>query len=300
MFMLNYQLTYHKNYSKIAFEAMASPCEVLIRNLQPEFNHQIAKSVIKETKRIENKYSRYISGNLVDKMNNSDGQSVKIDPETFKLLEYARNLFEVSDGLFDITSGVLRKIWKFYPNSKPPTKDVIYSLLQNIDFRLINYDEQTFRMPRRMQIDFGGIGKEYAVDQVAKLIRPICKKRKSSFLINFGGDLSADKFSSQDPAWVVGLESANNAHEAGSVISLTSGSVATSGNTKRFLEYQGKRYGHLLNPTTGYPIEGAPRSITVFAPSCVLAGSFSSLAMLQGLQAENFLTEQEIKYICIW
>jgi len=298
--MLNYQLTHHKNYSKISFEAMASPCEVLIRNLEPLFCHKIAQMVYLETKRIENKFSRYITGNLVDRMNNSQGQPLEIDQECFNLLEYARNLFEISDGLFDITSGVLRKGWKFHPNSIPPTKNQIEALKKHIGFDRINYDDKYFSLPKSMQIDFGGIGKEYAVDQVANVIRPVCEKRQSSFLINFGGDLSAEKYNAQDPDWIVGLESATNDEQAESVISLSRGSVATSGTTKRFLQYQGKRYGHLLNPKTGYPVEGAPRSITAFASSCVLAGSFSSLAMLQGVHAENFLKEQGVKYICIW
>ncbi len=297
--MPGYQLTHYKNYSKIAFDAMASPCEVLIRNLDSEFCHQIAKMAYLETKRIEHKYSRYIPGNLVDRMNHSAGQSVEIDLETFKLLEYARDLFEVSNGLFDITSGVLRKIWKFCPNSVPPTQSAIDKLLKYIGFDLISYNQQTFIMPKDMQIDWGGIGKEYAVDQVAETIRSFCEKQSASFLVNFGGDLSATKFSSQHRAWIVGLESANNDNQAETVIHLSNGSVATSGSTKRFLEYQGKRYGHLLNPNTGYPIEGVPRSITAFASSCVLAGSFSSLAMLQGAHAESFLRGQGIKYICI-
>lgn len=298
--MQNYQLTHHKSYSKIAYEAMASPCEILLRNLDPDFCNQIAKKAYLETKRIENKFSRYITGNLVDRMNNNHGQPVQIDQECFKLLEYAKNLFEISDELFDITSGVLRKGWKFHPDSIPPTKNEINLLKKHIGFDRLSYDAKYFSMPKAMQIDFGGIGKEYAVDQVANIIRPSCEKSLTSFLVNFGGDLSSEKYNAQDPAWVVGLESAKNDSQTDTVITLSSGSVATSGTSKRFLEYQGKRYGHLLNPKTGYPIEGAPCSITAFASSCVLAGSFSSLAMLQGVHAENFLKEQDVKYICLW
>jgi thiamine biosynthesis lipoprotein len=298
--MPNYQVTHHKCYSKIAFDAMASPCEILIRSLDPDFCHRIAKLVVEEAKRIETKYSRYIPQNLVDQMNNSCGQSVTIDQETFQLLEYARNLFELSDGLFDITSGVLRKIWTLTPNSTPPRKYQIERLLEKIGFDSINYSQTSFCMPEGMQIDFGGIGKEYAVDQVTQILNTHCQQQRLSFLVNFGGDLSALKFKQADPPWIVGLESANDKNQTESLISLASGSVATSGNTKRFLEYQGKLYGHLLNPKTGYPVEGAPRSITVFSDNCVLAGSLSSLAMLQGNQAEDFLKSQSIRYICIW
>jgi len=298
--MSDYQLSAHKDYSKIAFSAMASPCEVLVRNLDQKFCHVIAKKALYETKRIESKFSRYVKDNLVYQMNRSNGKPINIDLECFNLLEYARNLFELSEGLFDITSGVLREIWNFTPNSKPPSNDDVNNILQRIGFGLILYDKTCFNMPKGMQIDFGGIGKEYAVDQVSRIIWEECKTQNASYLVNFGGDLSAVKFKKNDPEWNVGLESPNNFDQTASVIKIAHGSVATSGNSKRFIEYQGKRYGHLLNPKTGYPVDGAPNSITVFADSCVLAGSFSSLAMLQGKNAKMFLENQKIKHICLW
>jgi len=298
--MADYQLSSHRDYSKIAFNAMASPCEVLVRNLDARFCHALAKIIICETKRIESKFSRYKQDNLVYRMNHSNGKNIPIDEETFKLLEYAKNLFELSGGLFDITSGVLRKIWSFTSGSKPPTQNKIEKILTLIGFNSIDYNQQNFAIKRDMQIDFGGIGKEYAVDQVSQMIRKQCQAKNASYLINFGGDLSAVKFRKDDPEWIIGLESTDNENNTESIIKIAHGSVATSGNTKRFFEYQGKRYGHLLNPKTGYPIEDAPRSITTFSNSCVLAGSFSSLAMLQGSQAEDFLKEQAVKYICLW
>jgi len=294
------QITFHKNYSRIAFQAMASPCEVLIRSTRKTFCEKLAKLIIAETRRIENKFSRYIEGNLVSQMNHSNNEKVVIDQETFQLLEYAKNLFELSDGLFDITSGVLREIWHFTENSQPPSAKEITAILEKIGFQYLSYSNHSFRMPTDMQIDFGGIGKEYAVDQVTNLVAPFCQPDKVSYLVNFGGDLTAVKLKENDPPWVVGLESAKNHSEAESVIKISQGSVATSGNTKRFLKYNGKVYGHLLNPKTGYPIEGAPQSITAFSDSCILAGSYSSLAMLQGSQAESFLVEQQIKHRCLW
>ncbi len=298
--MPNYQITQEQTYSKIAFDAMASPCEILIRSLDSNFCNKIGKLVYQETIRIQDKFSRYIKGNLVDKMNNSNGKPVVIDQETFNLLEYAKNLYQLSDGEFDITSGILRKIWIFSPNSKPPTKKEINTLLLQIGFDKLQYNQQEFVMPQNMQLDFGGIGKEYAVDQVIQAIYSKCKTNNSSFLVNFGGDLSAIQFNQSDPAWLVGVEPTDNLIKNNAVIKVKHGSVATSGNTKRFLEYKGRRYGHLLNPKTGYPIDDAPQSITVFAANCVLAGSYSSLAMLQGKNAESFLEQQSIKYICNW
>jgi len=304
--MSQFEVTLHDNFARIAFSAMASPCEVLVRNMDIDFCQSIGQMIYTETTRIEKKYSRYIKGNLVDRMNKSHGKQVKIDSETFNLLEYARNLYEMSDGLFDITSGVLRNIWNFTPNSKPPNKSQIQKEIKKIGFDRLLYDRKTFQMASGMEIDFGGIGKEYAVDQVVKRLEKQCSGSKSSFLVNFGGDLSACKLDENAPPWTVGLESPKNDCSSESYewpesfISISHGSVATSGNTKRFLEYKGKRYGHLLNPKTGYPIEHAPQSITTFSDNCVMAGSLSSLAMLQGKEAETFLTDQSVKHLCVW
>jgi thiamine biosynthesis lipoprotein len=309
-FMHHYQLTTHaldsKNpYSKISFDAMASPCEVLVRNTDHVFCHKIAQLAVKETQRIEQKFSRYINDNPVYKMNHSNGVKIPIDQECFNLLQYAKNLYELSDGLFDISSGILGSIWKYHDNAHPPTPSQIESIIDNIGFQKINFEQPSFQtgffqMPKGMQIDFGGIAKEYAVDQVVQIISHECTTMQASFLVNFGGDLSAVKFKENDPHWLIGLESVNDEKLPDSRLTITQGSVATSGNTKRFIEHNGERYGHLLNPKTGYPIQGAPLSITAFANNCVLAGSFSSLAMLQGDKAASFLKEQSIKYRCIW
>ncbi len=298
--MQNFQISMHTDFAKISFNAMASPCEILVRNLDAKLIKRIAKIAMSETRRIESKYSRYIKNNLVAQMNNSRGRTVPIDSETFNLLEYAKNIHQLSDGLFDITSGALRKVWRFEKNAQPPTESEIRDVLPHIGFKLLEYDDHSFRCPNNTEIDFGGVGKEYAVDQVSNLLRPICSESKSSYLVNYGGDISAVKLDEQHQKWIVGVESASNDQQTDSIINILHGSVATSGNTKRHLQYKGKLYGHILNPKTGYPIEDAPRSITTFASSCLVAGSFSSLAMLQGKNAEAFLKENELDYICIW
>jgi FAD:protein FMN transferase len=304
--MPQYKISYHQDFSRISFSAMASPCEVLVRNLDPEFCDSIATIVYDETARIEQKYSRYIGGNLVAAMNGSQGKKIAIDEETFRLLEYARELFESSDGLYDISSGVLRKIWKFVNHSMPPSQRQIDNQLKNIGFDKINYDPSNFYMNKGMEIDFGGIGKEYAVDQVYQKLQTACSANGSSFLINFGGDIRAKKLADDSLPWTVGVESQDYQNEgkhkewSNSFITISEGAVATSGHTKQYFDYEGKRYGHLLNPKTGYPVENSPLSVTTFAGNCVLAGSLSSLAMLMGAQAEEFLESQSIKHLCFW
>lgn len=298
--MTDYQLLKQQNIFKIVFNAMANACEILLYTQNKKLAQQIAQLSIAETRRIENKFSRYQKNNLCWKMNHSHGKAVSIDQETALLLTYSQQLFELSEGLFDITSGVLRKIWQFKAGMKPPSQAQINELLPYIGFNQIQFNQQSFTLPKSMQIDFGGVGKEYCVDAVSKIIEPICSQEKVSYLVNFGGDLIAKNYNQDHPAWIVGLENVVEGKKAQAIIEVSQGAIATSGSTKNVFEYKGKSYAHILNPKTGYPIEGAPRSVSVFAQTCSLAGGMSTLAQLQGAQAETFLQNNNIKHICCW
>jgi thiamine biosynthesis lipoprotein len=298
--MHDYHITKLACYYRVSFSAMASPCEILLHTDNKELVSEIAKAAFIETSRIEDAFSRYKVNNLCWKLNQSNGQPVSINQETFKLLNYASQLFLLSNNLFDITSGVLRKVWQFTNDSKPPSQSQIDQVLPFVGFEKINYNQHEFSMPTGMEVDFGGIGKEYCVDTVASLVDIYCQKNEVSFLVNFGGDLVAKNYNIAHPAWKVGLESVQAKNESQAVIEVLRGAIATSGSTKRVFEYQGKQYAHILNPITGYPVEGAPRSVSVFAKTCSLAGGMSTLAQLQGKDAEKFLSDNKVKNICCW
>ncbi|MFT6733801.1 MAG: thiamine biosynthesis lipoprotein [Polaribacter sp.] len=278
---------------------MASPCEVLIKTQDKIFCEKLAQLTTSEVSRIENKYSRYKTTNLLSKINSSNGGSIEIDNETFQLLNYAKEIFDLSDGLFDISSGVLGKIWTFKNQINIPDNQDIKKALSQIGFNKINYTGKNISLPKGMKIDFGGIGKEYAVDQVAKILNAHCKIKSDNFLVNLGGDLFAKDYNNtddelQNEAWKVGLENPKSGY-----INLLNGAVATSGTSQRSFIQNGKTYSHLLNPKTGWPIENPPSSVTCFAETCVLAGTYSSLAMLQGSDAESFLESEEIEHILV-
>ncbi len=283
-----------QSYYKISFNAMASPCEILLQTNTRELCDVLARLVTKEVERIENKYSRYQNSSLLSKINSSYDNS--IDLETFQLLNYAKEVFQLSDGLFDITSGALGKLWNFKNQTAIPSKTKITEALSFIGFDKINYTKKSISLSKGMQIDFGGIGKEYAVDQVAKILNSHCRDKKINYLVNLGGDLFARDYRKKidNSPWKIGLENSKIGY-----INLLNGAVATSGTSQRSFIQNGKVYSHLLNPKTGWPIENPPKSVTCFAESCVVAGTFSSLAMLQGSKAESFLKTEEIEHIIV-
>ena len=117
-------------------------------------------------------------------------------------------------------------------------------------------------------------------------------------LVNFGGDLAANR-APPEGAWKVAVERPDSAREARLLLDFERGGLATSGDTHRFIEHAGRRYSHILDVRSGYPVRDAPRSVTVAASSCVEAGLLATLAMLKGAEAERFLEQQGVPHWCL-
>jgi len=284
----------------ISFYAMASACEVLIQTSDEQLAKQIGQCVSNEVWRIEDKYSRYDIQSTCSLINASNGQPVKIDEETYLLLNFAEQCYQLSDGLFDISSGVLRKLWTFDGENAEckdfPCQEEISEILNCVGWDKVIYDRYSVLLPKNMQLDFGGIGKEYAVDRSILLAKQFTDK---PLLINLGGDLAVTGPRENNQAWQVAIEAPNSdkaGHTQDMIVAIKQGALATSGDTRRFLIKAGTRYGHILNAKSGWPIVNAPRSITAAAPQCIQAGILATLALLQGKNAEKFLIEQEITH----
>jgi len=276
----------------VCFQAMASPCEILLSGCQPEQALALAAPAAQEAYRVERKFSRYRDDSVLAWIHRHRGSEVSLDAETAALLDFAAQSFQISGGLFDITSGVLRRVWKFDGSDQIPPPQEVASLL-----RLIGFDKVTWRSPRLllpldMELDFGGIGKEYAVDRAHDILAATCAV---PFLVNFGGDLRASG-PPNNGGWQVGIERSDGDGIAAMLLDLQRGALATSGDSHRFLLKDGVRYSHILDPRTGWPVVGAPRSVTVAASSCTEAGLLSTLALLQGEQAAAFLTGQGVRH----
>jgi thiamine biosynthesis lipoprotein len=280
----------------IQFFAMASQCEAIIETTKKSLAKKLAKVISEEVWRIQDKYSRYDPKSVCSKINNSQGKAITIDEETYLLLNFADTCFQLSDGLFDITSGVLRKIWKFDCSNNIPTQTQINTLLPLIGWQKVIFDQDKISLPENMELDLGGIGKEYAVDRCIIIAKQLTDK---PVLINLGGDLAVTSARKNNQAWHVGVENPGHAEKKPMIVSLRKGAIATSGDAKRYLLKEGVRYSHILNAKTGSPIENAPRSITVAAPQCIQAGILATLSSMQGKEAEQFLEEQEIKFWAI-
>ena len=277
----------------ITFFAMASPCEVIIESDCLGTATAIGKLVANEVWRIEAKYSRYNGNSLCSKINSANGQAISIDEETYALLQFAEQCFELSGGIFDITSGILRNVWCFDGSENIPTHSAVDNILPFVGWNKVKFSNNTISLPQNMEIDFGGIGKEYAADKAMQLVN---QHTTLPVLINLGGDLCANRRRVNGMPWQVGIEHPGLSENNNVIVSLTKGALATSGDSKRFLLKNNKRYSHIINAKTGWPIENTPRSMTVAAPQCIQAGLLATLALMQGSDAESFLAQQKIKY----
>jgi thiamine biosynthesis lipoprotein len=275
-----------------SFKAMASPCEVIIETADKPQARRVVNTVAEEAWRIEQKFSRYRDDNITFRINNAAGEVFEVDDETTRLLDFSDQLYQISEGMFDVTSGVLRKVWRFDQSDNIPTPQQIEALLPIIGWDKVKWSKPELQLESDMEIDLGGIGKEYAVDRCAQLVREISD---ASILINFGGDLVITQPRKDGNNWTIGRLSSDPSAPVG-VIQLKRGALATSGDAHRYLEKDGKRYCHVLNPKTGWPVEDPPHTISVAAPTCIEAGMLSTLALLQGSEAEAFLKAQEVPY----
>jgi thiamine biosynthesis lipoprotein len=273
---------------------MASPCEVLVDSPDRKLAHELAKIGAREAWRIEKVFSRYRDDNIVHRINNAAGATIEVDQETARLLDFADQCYTLSEGLFDITSGVLRQAWRFDGGRAVPDAGVIERLLPKVGWQKVTWDNPSLMLPAGMEIDFGGIGKEYAVDSAQQLL---AARTDVPALINLGGDLAVTRNRCSAAAWRAGVEDPAGGGARGA-IQIQQGALATSGDTYRYVLKDGVRYGHILDPRSGWPVAGAPRSVTVAAPNCTQAGMLATFSMLQGSAAEDFLQAQEIPHWC--
>jgi len=264
----------------VCFTAMASPCELLVRASQLKVARELGECVAEEAWRIEQKFSRYRSDSVTSWLHAHRGAPIELDEETASLMNFAERCYTISEGMFDITSGILRRAWTFDGSDRLPHSAAVEALLPFVGFNKLKWRSPCLELPVGMELDFGGIGKEYAVDRAYDLL---ARCSAGPFLVNFGG-------------WQVGIEKPDRERDAKMILELERGALATSGDSRRFVLRDGVRYGHVLNPKTGWPVMHAPRSVTVAASSCTEAGLLSTLAMLQGPRARQFLNEQSVKY----
>jgi thiamine biosynthesis lipoprotein len=237
--------------SSFPFSAMACACTVHLYGDDPTEVEAIAEAAMNEVARIERRYSRYRSDNVLAEINDvaQRAGSIEVDDETAKLLDYAFACYKRSGGLFDITSGLLRRIWDF-KSGRLPDRSAINDLLSRIGLAKVSWERPRLAFSvTGMELDFGGIGKEYAADQAAAVCTALGIR---SGLVDLGGDIAVIGPHPNLAPWTIGIRHPRD-HES-SIISVPAnyGALASSGDYERYMMVDGQRYCHILNPITGW------------------------------------------------
>ncbi len=279
------------------FTAMGSPG--LIRLYSPERRQAdaAAAAAMNEIARIENRYSRFLPDSVLSGLNRVGraGGAIEVDAETAGIVDYAFSCHRKSGGLFDITAGCLRQAWDF---SVPrlPDRRTVEELLRRVGLDKLDWRSPrlTFTQPG-MELDFGGICKEYAVDRAAET----CLSHGLDHgLIDLGGDIRVLGPQADGAPWPIGVRHPRMPGSLAASLMLGGGGMATSGDYERFIEVDGTRYCHILDPRSGWPISGLS-SVTVLAGSCLLAGSVATIAMLKGRDGADWLRGLNVTHLWI-
>ena len=279
------------------FFAMASDCAVHLQGKPATDLGAIAAAAEAEVRRIEARYSRYRNDSELARINRvaASGGSIDVDAETAGLITYAFACFAKSDGLFDITSGLLRSAWDFSMPRLPNQSD-IDALLPRIGLDKVTLSQGLLAFARPgMELDFGGIGKEYAADRAAEICMDLGARHG---FVELGGDIRVIGPQPDGLPWRIGIRHPRNSGALAAEITLTGGGLATSGDYERFIEVDGRRYCHILNPKTGWPAQGLS-SVTVISDRCLTAGTLSTIAMLKGRDGDAWLQGRGIRHIAI-
>jgi thiamine biosynthesis lipoprotein len=277
---------------------MAATHELVLWTGERARADSVARVAIADVLRIEAKFSRYRDNSVTTTINRAAGEApVSIDAETVALLRYADRCHQLSNGAFDISSGVLRRAWDFRRRPpRVPASEEIEAALALVGWNRVEWNDAQVRLPERgMELDFGGIGKEYAADRAAT----ICADQGvRGGLANLGGDVRVIGPQPDGTPWRVGIRHPRIHDAVIGTVELRDGAVATSGDYERYFDIGSRRYCHVLDARTGWPV-AYWQSATVVAPLAILAGSYATIAMLLGADAPRFLAQQRATHLLV-
>jgi thiamine biosynthesis lipoprotein len=258
---------------------MGCPCELQLFAASEAKARQVAALAVAEVARLDAKYTSYRDDSFLAEINRAAaaGGRIEVDPETARLLDYADACHRESDGLFDVTAGALCSAWRREGGALPDAARLERALAR-VGWQRLEWRAPALAFPLAdMQLDLGGVVKEYAADRVVALCRA---QGVRAGLVNLGGDLAILGPRPDGQPWRIGVRHPRRRGELAGTFELFEGALASSGDYERCVVVDGERFGHILDPRTGWPVRRLA-SVSVVADLCVVAGSASTIAMLR-------------------
>jgi thiamine biosynthesis lipoprotein len=276
------QSTLTGDFYKLSFQAMNTVCRVHFRTTNAKLARDVQAEVLQWVAWFEARYSRFIPDSLIGRINSAAGKHwVDVDPETDALFNLCQEMIFFTRGVFDPTALPLIRLWNWKANPPVvPDTAAVQAAQELVGWRKIQRRPGGIFLPREgMCIDLGGIGKEYAVDRVLTLV---AQHGVRGTLVDFGADVRVCGEPPEKGAWHIGLEDPKNPGKVWVGVAVTNHAVATSGDYLRHFVHQGRRYGHIIDPRSGYPVNNGVLSVSVIAPHCTVAGILSTSVCVLG------------------
>jgi len=275
---------------QVARDAMACQFEVMLNAGQHTHGTEAALDALDLVERLEQQLTVYRTTSEVSRLNQlAHAGPVRVEKRLFRLLELAVELFQSTGGAFDITSGPLTKAWGFYRREgRFPAADELAEALTKVGSRglLLDPSNQTvaFQHPE-LEINLGAIGKGYALDRCAELL---LERGVTDFLLHGGGSSVLARGrrwdgQAEQAGWSIGLRHPLRYEQRLAEIWLDNQASATSGSGNQFFHFQGQRYGHVIDPRTGYPADRLLSS-TVLAPDAATADALATAFYVLGVE----------------
>ncbi|BCV23384.1 FAD:protein FMN transferase [Gelria sp. Kuro-4] len=254
---------------------------------------QALRAVENEAQRLERLLSRFRPESDISRINRSAGvKREKISSETYKILSCATECSVISQGLFDITVGPLADLWDYKHALEPPANNKIELVLPLVNYNDLELDavhQEAGLKTSGQAVDLGGIGKGFTGDRFMEIFQEYGVRSAFS---NIGGNVSTLGNKPDGSPWRVGIRHPRLNGLLGAV-AVTGKAVVTSGDYERyFLDKEGRRFHHILNPITGYPAESGLVSVTVVADSAMTADALSTAVFVAGLERGLALIEK--------
>jgi FAD:protein FMN transferase len=269
---------------ELKFHAMGTQCRLKFRITRTSDATAFEEHVLAWVANFEATYSRFLPDSLISRINANAGAAwVEIDPETEHLFDFCGQLVFTTRGAFDPTALPLIRLWNW--KTEPPaipTAAEIKVAQELVGWSKVQRRPGAVFLPRPgMSIDLGGIGKEFAVDRVLAMAM---EHGIQDVLVDFGQDVRVHGQPADKPAWHIGLQDPKNPTRCWCGLAVRNHAVATSGDYIRSFTLNGKRYGHIIDPRSGYPVSNGCLAVSVIAPSCTVAGILSTSAFILGPQ----------------
>lgn len=256
--------------------------------------------VIDEITRIENLISEWKPSSQVSEINRNSGiKPVKVDKELFELTKRALSFSEISNGAFDISIVAMDKIWKFDGSMEElPSQEILLKAIEKVGHKNIELNEtdsSIFLKLPGMKIGFGATGKGYAADQGRLLMQQLNVK---AGIVNASGDMATWGMQPDNTPWRIGITNPMNANESLKIIEINNAAITTSGDYEKYVEFDDKRYSHIINPKTGMPASGLI-SVTVIGENTETANGLSTSIMVLGDKKGLELLKNYPDYTCL-